>query len=93
MICLLIYIVKELNVYLCIVCELFYKLDYEFSVEEIVEQLDKLVDDVSCMLCLNECIIFVDILLGGDLEKVLLDILVDEKENGLEDIMQDDDMK
>lgn len=49
--------------------------------------MDKLVDDVSCMFRFNECIISVDILLGGDFEKVLLDILVDEKENGLEDIM------
>lgn len=48
--------------------------------------MDKLVDDVSRMFRFNERIISVDISLGGDFEKALLDILVDEKENGSEDI-------
>ena len=75
-----IHIVKELNVYLR-------------SAEEIAEQLDKPVDDVSRMLRLNERITSVDTPLGGDSEKALLDILADEKENGPEDTTQDDDMK
>ncbi|WP_244075396.1 sigma-70 family RNA polymerase sigma factor [Escherichia coli] len=61
--------------------------------EEIAEQLDKPVDDVSRMLRLNERITSVDTPLGGDSEKALLDILADEKENGPEDTTQDDDMK
>ncbi|HFP6941104.1 TPA: sigma factor-like helix-turn-helix DNA-binding protein [Escherichia coli] len=68
-------------------------LDHEPSAEEIAEQLDKPVDDVSRMLRLNERITSVDTPLGGDSEKALLDILADEKENGPEDTTQDDDMK
>ncbi|EEZ1863177.1 RNA polymerase sigma factor RpoS [Escherichia coli] len=78
-----IHIVKELNVYLRTARELSHKLDHEPSAEEIAEQLDKPVDDVSRMLPP----------LGGDSEKALLDILADEKENGPEDTTQDDDMK
>ncbi|CIB45995.1 RNA polymerase sigma subunit RpoS (sigma-38) [Salmonella enterica subsp. enterica serovar Typhi] len=87
-----IHIVKELNVYLRTARELSHKLDHEPSAEEIAEQLDKPVDDVSRMLRLNERITSVDTPLGGDSEKALLDILADEKENGPEDTTQDDDM-
>ena len=48
-----IHIVKELNVYLRTARELSHKLDHEPSAEEIAEQLDKPVDDVSRMLRLN----------------------------------------
>ncbi|MDU7335487.1 MAG: RNA polymerase sigma factor RpoS [Klebsiella pneumoniae] len=88
-----IHIVKELNVYLRTARELSHKLDHEPSAEEIAQQLDKPVDDVSRMLRLNERITSVDTPLGGDSEKALLDILADEKENGPEDTTQDDDMK
>ena len=64
-----IHIVKELNVYLRTARELSHKLDHEPSAEEIAEQLDKPVDDVSRMLRLNERITSVDTPLGGDSEK------------------------
>ncbi len=88
-----IHIVKELNVYLRTARELSHKLDHEPSAEEIAEQLDKPVDDVNRMLRLNERITSVDTPLGGDSDKVLLDILADEKNNGPEDTTQDNDMK
>ena len=89
-----IHIVKELNVYLRTARELSHKLDHEPSAEEIAEQLDKPVDDVSRMLRLNERITSVDTPLGGgDSEKVLLDVLADEKDSSPEDTTQDDDMK
>ncbi len=84
--------IKELNVYLRTARELSHKLDHEPSAEEIAEQLDKPVDDVSRMLRLNEHHLR-GYPLGGDSEKALLDILADEKENGPEDTTQDDDMK
>ncbi|MDU7648261.1 MAG: RNA polymerase sigma factor RpoS [Klebsiella michiganensis] len=49
-----IHIVKELNVYLRTARELSHKLDHEPSAEEIAEQLDKPVDDVSRMLRLED---------------------------------------
>lgn len=73
-----IHIVKELNVYLRTARELSHN-HHEPSAEEIAEQLDKPVDDVSRMLRLNERITSVDTPLGGDSEKALLDILADEK--------------
>lgn len=88
-----IHIVKELNVYLRTARELAHKLDHEPSAEEIAEQLDRPVDDVSRMLRLNERITSVDSPLGGDSEKALLDILSDDSENGPEDTTQNDDMK
>ncbi|TBL42841.1 RNA polymerase sigma factor RpoS [Hafnia alvei] len=88
-----IHIVKELNVYLRTARELSHKLDHEPSAEEIAEQLDRPVTDVSRMLRLNERITSVDTPLGGDSEKALLDILTDENESGPEDTTQSDDMK
>ncbi|MCG6395572.1 sigma-70 family RNA polymerase sigma factor, partial [Vibrio alginolyticus] len=69
-----IHIVKELNVYLRTARELAQKLDHEPTAEEIAEQLDKPVDDVSRMLRLNERITSVDIPVGADSDKALLDI-------------------
>ncbi|WP_323840388.1 RNA polymerase sigma factor RpoS [Photorhabdus africana] len=88
-----IHIVKELNVYLRTARELAHKLDHEPSPEEIAEQLDKPVDDVSRMLRLNERIISVDTPISGDSDKALLDVLSDENETGPEGTTQEDDMK
>ncbi|PPI86384.1 RNA polymerase sigma factor RpoS [Candidatus Pantoea edessiphila] len=88
-----IHIMKELNVYLRTARELSHKLDHEPSAEEIAEKLDKPVEDVNRMLKLNEHITSVDMPLGIDSEKALLDVLADEKDNGPEKTTQDDDMK
>ncbi|ERT13926.1 RNA polymerase sigma factor RpoS [Photorhabdus temperata] len=88
-----IHIVKELNVYLRTARELAHKLDHEPSPEEIAEQLDKPVDDVSRMLRLNERIISVDTPISSDSDKALLDVLSDENESGPEGTTQEDDMK
>ncbi len=64
-----IHIVKELNVYLRTARELSHKLDHEPSAEEIAEQLDKPVDDVSRMLRLNERITSVDTPLVANSQK------------------------
>lgn len=88
-----IHIVKELNVYLRTARELAHVLDHEPSAEEIAEQLDKPVDDVSRMLKLNERITSVDTPLGGDSDKALLDILSDDNDTGPEDRTQNNDMK
>ncbi len=87
-----IHIVKELNVYLRTARELSHKLDHEPSAEEIAEQLDKPVDDVSRMLRLNERITSVDTPLGGDSEKRCW-IFWPMRRERPEDTTQDDDMK
>lgn len=88
-----IHIVKELNVYLRTARELAQELDHEPSAEEIAEQLDKPVGDVSRMLKLNERITSVDTPLGGDSDKALLDIISDENDDSPESTTQDNDMQ
>lgn len=90
-ICLLIYVVKEFNVYLCVVWELIYKFDYEFLFEEIVNLLEKLVVEVKCMFGLNEWVILVDVFFGLDLDKILLDMFIDDCFIDLCELLQDDD--
>ena len=87
-----IHVVKELNVYLRTARELAQKLDHEPTAEEIAEKLDKPVEDVSKMLRLNEKISSVDTPIGGDSDKVLLDIIADDQGKGPETKITDDDI-
>ncbi|RKF18623.1 RNA polymerase sigma factor RpoS [Alginatibacterium sediminis] len=88
-----IHVVKELNIYLRTARELAQVLDHEPTAEEIAERLDKPAEDVAKMLRLNERIGSIDMPIGGDKEKILLDILRDDSELDPEDSTQDDDMK
>ncbi len=88
-----IHVVKELNVYLRASRELAQKLDHEPTAEEIATHLDKPVADVAKMLKLNERITSVDTPIGGENEKVLLDVIADEKGHGPEEDLQDSDVK
>jgi RNA polymerase nonessential primary-like sigma factor len=88
-----IHIVKELNVYLRAARELSQKLDHEPTAEEIAESLDKSVQDVTKMLRLNEKITSVDTPIGGENDKVLLDVIADDKGHGPEEDIQDSDIK
>lgn len=88
-----IHVVKELNVYLRTARELAQELDHEPTAEEIAAKLDKPVSEVSKMLRLNEKISSVDTPMGGDSDKGLLDILSDERYEGPEETIQDNDIK
>ena len=88
-----IHVVKELNVYLRAARELSQKLDHEPTAEEIAESLDKPVQDVTKMLRLNEKITSVDTPIGGENDKVLLDVIADDKGHGPEEDIQDSDIK
>ncbi|CCN85804.1 RNA polymerase, sigma S (sigma 38) factor [Vibrio nigripulchritudo SFn27] len=88
-----IHVVKELNIYLRTARELSQKLDHEPTAEEIAQQLDKPVDDVSKMLRLNERVSSVDTPIGGESEKALLDIIPDINNSDPEVCTQDDDIK
>jgi RNA polymerase nonessential primary-like sigma factor len=88
-----IHVVKELNVYLRAARELSQKLDHEPTAEEIAESLDKPVRDVTKMLRLNERITSVDTIIGGENDKVLLDVIADDKGHGPEEDLQDSDIK
>jgi len=88
-----IHVVKELNIYLRTARELVQKLDHEPTAEDIAQALDVPVKDVSKMLRLNERIASVDTPFGGETDKVLLDVIPDEKANGPEGNLQNDDIK
>ncbi|EWH08673.1 sigma S (sigma 38) factor of RNA polymerase, major sigma factor during stationary phase [Catenovulum agarivorans DS-2] len=88
-----IHVVKELNVYLRTARELAQQLDHEPTAEEIASKLDKPVSEVSKMLRLNEKISSVDTPMGGDSDKGLLDILSDDRYEGPEETIQDNDIK
>lgn len=87
-----IHVVKELNVYLRTARELAQKLDHEPTAEEIAEKLQVSSVDVSRMLKLNEKITSVDIPLGGDNDKALLDVLADDDNIGPDFKVQDEDI-
>ncbi|WP_339723119.1 RNA polymerase sigma factor RpoS [uncultured Paraglaciecola sp.] len=88
-----IHVVKELNVYLRAARELAQKLDHEPTAEEIAESLDRPVHDVTKMLRLNERITSVDTPIGGENDKVLLDVIADDRGHGPEEDLQDSDIK
>lgn len=88
-----IHVVKELNVYLRAARELTQKLDHEPSAEEIADLLDKPVEDVKRMLGLNERVTSVDVPLGYDSDKSLLDTIPDQQVSDPAELLQDDDMR
>jgi len=87
-----IHVVKELNVYLRASRELTQKLDHEPSAEEIALLLEKPVDEVKRMLGLNERVTSVDVTLGPDSDKTLLDTLTDERPSDPCELLQDEDL-
>ncbi|MFT5814319.1 MAG: RNA polymerase nonessential primary-like sigma factor [Psychroserpens sp.] len=88
-----IHVVKELNIYLRTARELVQKLDHEPTAEDIALALDLPVENVSKMLRLNERVASVDSPFGGEGEKVLLDVIPDEKGGGPEAKLQTTDIK
>jgi RNA polymerase nonessential primary-like sigma factor len=88
-----IHVVKELNVYLRAARELTQKLDHEPSAEEIAQLVDKPVEDVKRMLGLNERVTSVDVPIGPDSDRSLLDTIADQQVSDPAELLQDDDMR
>ncbi|MFV8817669.1 RNA polymerase sigma factor RpoS [Haliea sp. E17] len=88
-----IHVVKELNVYLRAARELTQKLDHEPTAEEIAEMLDKPAADVKRLLGLNERVSSVDVPVGPDSDKVVVDTIADHAENDPSELLQDSDIK
>jgi RNA polymerase nonessential primary-like sigma factor len=87
-----IHVVKELNVYLRAARELAQKLDHEPTPEEIAIHVGKPVADVERMLGLNERVGSIDIPLGGDNEKSLVETIADEDALDPEQRLQDENI-
>ena len=88
-----IHIVKKLNVYLRTAREIAHKLTHEPTAEDIAAALNVSPKEVSKILKLNERISSVDIPIGNNSDKELLDIIPDRKEASPEHELQNDNMK
>ena len=88
-----IHVVKEINVYQRAARHLAQSLDHEPTPEEIAEMLDKPIEDVKRMMGLNERVTSVDVPLGRDADKSLLDAIPDENNLDPSDLLQDEDIR
>ena len=88
-----IHVVKEINVYQRAARHLTQSLDHEPMPEDIAAMLDKPIDDVKKMMGLNERVTSVDIPVGRDADKSLLDAIPDENNLDPSDLLQDEDIR
>lgn len=88
-----IHVVKEMNVYIKAQRTLAQILDYEPTAEDIAKHLDKPVKTVMRMLKLNERVTSVDVPVGKDNDKPLVDSISDEKRHSPAEQLQEDNMK
>jgi len=88
-----IHVVKEINVYLRAARHLAQTLDHEPSPEEIADMLDKPIEEVKRMMGLNERVTSVDVPLGRDADKSLLDAIPDENNLDPSELLQDEDIR
>ncbi|MBN7796757.1 RNA polymerase sigma factor RpoS [Parahaliea mediterranea] len=88
-----IHVVKELNVYLRAARELTQKLDHEPSAEEIADMLDKPAADVKRLLGLNERVTSVDLPVGPDSEKSVVDTIADTQVSDPSQLLQENDIR
>ena len=87
-----IHVVKEINVYLRAARQLAQQLDHEPSAEEIAAMLNIPSSDVKHMLGLNERVTSVDIPIGREGERSILDAIPDENNTDPAMLLQEDDL-
>lgn len=88
-----IHVVKELNVYLRAAKKLTHILDHEPSPEEIAEMVDKPLADVEKMLGLNDKVTSVDVPIGYEDNKLVVDTIADENSLNPADMLTDENMR
>ena len=88
-----IHIVKELNVYLRASRELAQKLDHEPTAEDIAKLVNKPVENIEKVLKLNERVSSIDIPVGGDFTKSVLDTISDDKNSDPAEVLLDSDLR
>lgn len=88
-----IHVVKELNVYLRAARELTQKLDHEPSAEEIADMLDKPPAEVKRLLGLNERVTSVDLPVGPDSDKSVVDTIADSQVSDPSQLLQENDIR
>ncbi len=88
-----IHVVKEINVYLRAGRHLSQTLDHEPSAEEIAEMLDKPVEEIQRMISLNERVTSVDLPMGRDTDRSVIDGIPDECSQAPDASLQDEDIR
>lgn len=88
-----IHVVKELNVYLRAARELTQKLDHEPSAEEIAQMLDRPPEDVKRLLGLNERVTSIDVPVGPESDRAVLETIADLGANDPSQLLQDHDIR
>ena len=88
-----IHVVKELNIYLRAARQLTQKLDHEPSAEEIADMLDAPLEEVRKILGLNDKVTSVDVPMGYEEGKSLLDTIADENSINPATQLTDEDMR
>ncbi|VAW86817.1 RNA polymerase sigma factor RpoS [hydrothermal vent metagenome] len=88
-----IHVVKEINVYLRAGRHLSQTLDHEPSAEEIAEMLDKPVEEIQRMISLNERVTSVDLPMGRDTDRSVIDGIPDDRSQTPDASLQDEDIR
>ncbi|MGH8279793.1 MAG: RNA polymerase sigma factor RpoS [Gammaproteobacteria bacterium] len=88
-----VHVVKELNLYLRAASKLTQSLDRTPTPEEIAAMLDKPLDDVKRLLGLNEHMASVDIPVGRDGDRALLDTIPEERDSDPVHLLQNSDLQ
>ncbi|PLW82856.1 RNA polymerase sigma factor RpoS [Kineobactrum sediminis] len=88
-----IHVVKELNGCLRAARELTQRLDHEPTAEEIADLLEKPPADVKRLLGLNERVSSIDVPIGPDSDKVVVETLADEREADPSELLQDKNIR
>lgn len=88
-----IHVVKEINVYLRAGRHLSQTLDHEPSAEEIAEMLDKPVEEIQRMISLNERVTSVDLPMGRDTDRSVIDGIPDDRSQAPDASLQDEDIR
>jgi RNA polymerase nonessential primary-like sigma factor len=86
-----IHVIKEINQYLRAARQLRQSLDHEPTVDEIAEAMGRDVEDVRRMMGLNEGVTSVDVPIGKDADRVLLDAIPDETNPDPFCVLEDED--
>ncbi len=87
-----IHVIKEINLYLRAARQLAQELDREPTAEEIAAMLERPIEDVKRMLGLNERIASVDVPIGRDGDRLLLDSIPDDNNADPSHILQNEDL-
>ncbi len=87
-----IHVIKEINLYLRTSRRLAQSLDHEPSAEDIAEETDKPISEVNRLLGLNERVTSVDIPIGKNEERSLLDAIPDDNNPDPSQLLQGEDL-